>query len=73
MISVYFSPHGFESIEYVRQGQNHNSEFFADFVLTNLEYKLAIRRPKLRAKNVYLHFDNTRPHTAKRSIARIEE
>jgi transposase len=73
MISVYFSRYGFESIEYVRQGQNYNSEFFADFVLTNLEYKLAIRRPKLRAKNVYLHVDNARPHTAKRSIARIEE
>jgi histone-lysine N-methyltransferase SETMAR len=73
MASAYFSRCGFVSSEFLPTGQKHNSQFFTETVLPSTERKLAECRPKLRTTAAHIHVDNTKPHTSKMSIEKIEE
>jgi histone-lysine N-methyltransferase SETMAR len=73
MVSVYFSCCGFVSIEVLPMRQKYNSQFFIESVLPSIEKKHAECRPKLRRIAAHLHVDNTKPHTSRMSIERIEE
>jgi hypothetical protein len=73
MVSVYFSRCGFVSIEFLPMGQKYNSQFFTEAVLPSIEKKLAECRPKSQTTAAHPHVDNTKPHTSKMSIEKIEE
>jgi histone-lysine N-methyltransferase SETMAR len=73
MVSVYFSRCGFVSVEFLPMGRKYNSQFFTKIVLPSIEKKLAEYRPKLRTTAAHLHVDNTKPHTSKMSMEKIEE
>ena len=62
MISVFFSLSGFCSIVFLPKNQKFNSTFFLENVLSDIETKINLRRPKLGMKNLVLHMDNARPH-----------
>jgi histone-lysine N-methyltransferase SETMAR len=73
MVSAYFTPCGFVSVEFLRLRQKHNSQFFTETVLPSIEKKLAECHPKLRTTAARLHVDNAKSHTSKMSIEEIEE
>jgi transposase len=73
MVSAYFSPCDFVSVEFLLMGQKYNSQFFTETVLRSIEKKLAECRLKLRTTTAHLHVDNAKPHTSIMSIEKIEE
>jgi hypothetical protein len=73
MVSVYFSPCRFVSVEFLAITQKYDSQFFTETVLPSIKKKLADCRPKLRTTRVDLHVDNAKPQTSKMSIEKIEE
>jgi hypothetical protein len=73
MLSAYFSRAGFVSIEFIHQGQNYNSHFFAEFILPNIVENISVARPKLKATATHLHIDNAKPHISRLSLQKIEE
>jgi histone-lysine N-methyltransferase SETMAR len=73
MVSIYFSPCRFVSVEFLVMKQKYNSQFFAETVLPSIKKKLAECRPRLRTTPAHLHVDNAKPHTSKMSIEKIEE
>jgi hypothetical protein len=73
MVSAYFSPCDFVSIEFLPIRQKYNSQFFTETVLPSIEKKHAKCRPKLRTTTAHLHVDNAKSHTCKMSIEMIEK
>jgi hypothetical protein len=73
MVSAYFSPCGFASVEFLPMGQKYNPQFFTETVLPSIEKKFAECRPKLRTTVTHVHVDNAKPDTSKMSIEKIEE
>jgi histone-lysine N-methyltransferase SETMAR len=73
MLSAYFSPTGFVSIEFLPEGQKYNSQFFAETILPSLVTRLSVRRPKLKATAAHLHLENAKPHNSWLSIEKMEE
>jgi hypothetical protein len=73
MVSAYFSPCGFVSIEFLPMGQKHNAQFFTETILPSTEKKLVECRPKLRTIASHLHVNKPKSLTSKMSIEKIEE
>jgi hypothetical protein len=73
MLSVYLSPTGFVSIEFLPQGQNYNSHFFTEIILPSIVENLSVARLELKATAAHAHTDNAKPHNSRLSLQNIEE
>jgi hypothetical protein len=73
IVSAYFCRDGFVSIEFLPDREKYNSLLFTETILSRVEEKLAECRPKLRATAADLNVDNSRLHTSKIAIEKIEE
>jgi histone-lysine N-methyltransferase SETMAR len=73
MLSVYLSPTGFVSIEFLPQGQNYNSHFSTEIILPSIVENFSVARPKLKATATHFHIDNAKPHNSRLSLQKIEE
>jgi hypothetical protein len=73
MLSVYFSRHGFVSIELLPQGERKNSRFFTETVLPSIEDSLLVAAPRMRAKGNPVHIDNAKPHDSEISFSKTDE
>jgi histone-lysine N-methyltransferase SETMAR len=73
MVSAYFSPCGFVSVEFLPMRQKYNSPLFTETVLPSIEKKLAECRPKLGTAAAHLHVSKAQRHASRMSIEKIEE
>jgi histone-lysine N-methyltransferase SETMAR len=62
MITVFWSPVGMYLIEMLSPGERFTKQYFIDEILAKLYNRICNTRPKKKTEDVFLHFDNARPH-----------
>ena len=62
LLTIFFSPSGFHVIDELPEKTKFNSSYFCDNIITPLEKYFINRRPKTGTKNIFIHFDNAKPH-----------
>lgn len=65
MLTVFWNPEGFLVVDLLPEGMHFNSEYFINNILEKIFQITAERRAECHRK-VTLHFDNARPHTARK-------
>ena len=65
MLTVFWNPEGFLVVDLLPEGMHFNSEYFINNILEKIFQIIAERRAECHRK-VTLHFDNARPHTARK-------
>jgi hypothetical protein len=73
MLSAYFSPTGFVSIEFPPEAQKYKSQFLMQTILSSRIACLSVRRPERKPTAAHLHLDNARPHNSRLVIEKMEE
>jgi hypothetical protein len=73
MISVYFTRHGFVSIEALPETERFNSVFFPKIILPSFVQFVSLFCPKMQAQDYWLHIDNATRHNSALSLYEIEE
>jgi hypothetical protein len=69
MLSAYFPHHELASIEFLPQEERYNSRFFPETVLPRIEKSLSVAHPRMRAKIVHLHIDDTKCYNSEMSLS----
>lgn len=73
LFSIYFSLRGIIIFDDLEQKGRFNAKYFVEQILPKIDSFYRGFRPKNRAKNVFLHLDNAKPHNAKISKYKIDE
>lgn len=72
MLTVFWNPNGFALIKVLPDDMPFNAEYFINEILQEL-YEKTSTIPNKGDRKVTLHFDNARPHTARKVTQFMEE
>lgn len=72
MLTVFWNPNGFALVKVLPDHMKFNAEYFINEILTEL-YEKTRTIPNKGYRKVVLHFDNARPHTARKVTQFMEE
>jgi histone-lysine N-methyltransferase SETMAR len=71
MFWIDFSRTGIGAVVMLPVGESFNAVFFADTVLPSVIEDRALTRPRLRARDIFLHLDNARHHLTPEKFAEL--
>ena len=72
MLTVFWYPNGIALIKVLPDDMNFDAQYFLDEILTEL-HEMAKAAPNKGYRKLTLHYDNARPHTARKVTDFLDE
>ena len=72
MLTIFWYPNGFALVKVLPEGERFTAEYFMNDILQEL-YEKTIEIPNRGYRKVTLHYDNARPHTARKVTQFLDE
>ena len=72
MLTIFWNPNGFSVVKVLPENERFTAEYFINNILKEL-YEKTKQLPNRDNRKVTLHYDNARPHTARKVTRFLEE